>query len=168
MFDRLTRRDFAARLTAFMGLNSIVVADEQVSRLSESIHQEVILNGTRKRIYEALTDANKFTLVTSFSSVKNAPPAQIIRGVGGAFSLFGGHIIGRQVELVADQRIVQAWRVVDWEPGIYSIARFELKDLGARTLVVFDHAGFPNGLGQHLADGWNENYWEPLKKYLAS
>jgi hypothetical protein len=30
------------------------------------------------------------------------------RDVGGAFSLLGNHIIGRHLELVADQRIVQA------------------------------------------------------------
>lgn len=167
MVDCVTRRDFSVRLATFLSLGTIVVAEEDVSRTSESIHQEVVLDGSRKRVYEALTDANKFTLVTSFSSVKNAPPAQIGREVGGAFSLFGGYIVGRQVELVVDRRIVQAWRVADWEPGVYSIARFELKDQGSRTLLVFDHTGFPNGTGQHLADGWSTNYWEPLKKYLA-
>jgi activator of HSP90 ATPase len=167
MFDRCTRRDFSVRLAAFLGLGSIAAATEEVSRTSESIHQEVVLNGSRKRIYEALTDANKFTMVTSFSPVKNAPPAQISRQIGGAFSLFGGHIVGQQVELMADQRIVQAWRVADWEPGIYSIARFELKDQASQTLLVLDHAGFPNGRGQHLAEGWHSNYWEPLQKYLA-
>jgi len=30
-----------------------------------------------------------------------------------------------------------------------------------------DHVGFPNGDGADLAQGWHENYWEPLAKYLA-
>jgi len=167
MFSHLTRRDFSVRLASFLGLGSVAAAGEDVSRTSESIHQEVVLNGTRKRIYEALTDAKKFTIVTSFSPVMKAAPAQISQEVGGAFSLFGGHIVGRHVELVVDLRIVQAWRVVDWDPGIYSIAKFDLKDHGAQTIVVFDHTGFPNGRGQHLAEGWNLNYWEPLRKYLS-
>ncbi len=167
MLDNLTRRDFSGRLASFLSLGSVVAAGEDVSRTSESIHQEVVLNGSRKRVYEALTDAKKFTTVTSFSPVMKAAAAQISREVGGTFSLFDGHIIGRHVELVVDQRLVQAWRVVDWDPGVYSIARFELKDQGAGTLVVLDHTGFPNGKGQHLADGWNANYWGPLRKYLS-
>ncbi|HTD84272.1 MAG TPA: SRPBCC domain-containing protein, partial [Gemmatimonadaceae bacterium] len=76
-------------------------------------------------------------------------------------------IIGRHLELVPDKRIVQAWRVVPWDPGIYSIARFQLNGQDSKTTIVFDHTGFPNGLGQHLADGWHQNYWEPLRKYLG-
>jgi activator of HSP90 ATPase len=87
--------------------------------------------------------------------------------VGGTFSIFGGHIVGRHLELLPDERLVQAWRVPDWKPGIFSIARFQLNKQGSGTRLVFDHTGFPQGLGQHLADGWKANYWEPLQKYLA-
>ena len=93
-------------------------------------------------------------------------PAEINREVGGAFSLFGGHIVGRTVELVPNQRIVQAWRVVTWPEGVYSIVKFELKAQGSGTHLVFDHTGFPEGLHDHLAEGWESNYWALLKKYL--
>jgi len=83
------------------------------------------------------------------------------------FILFGGHIIGRQIELVPNERIVQAWRVVDWEPGVYSIAKFELREQGSGTKIVLDHMGFPKGLGEHLAAGWRSHYWEPLEKFLV-
>jgi len=43
-------------------------------------------------------------------------------------SLFGGHIVGRHVELAPNERVVQAWRVADWPPGVYSIAKFELSE----------------------------------------
>lgn len=93
--------------------------------------------------------------------------AKIEARAGGAFSLFDGHIIGRNIELVPDRRIVQAWRVVDWPEGIYSIARFELDAQGSGTRLVFDHTSFPAGLHDHLASGWQERYWAPLKKYLG-
>ena len=95
-------------------------------------------------------------------------PTEISRQVGGAFKLFGGHIVGRHIELVPNQRIVQAWRVVDWNPGVYSIVTFELTEQGSNTKILFDHIGFPEGKAQQLADGWTANYWEPLRKYLAS
>ena len=126
---------------------------------SITIHQEIDVNATPQRLYEALLDSKQFT---QFSR----RPAEINREVGGAFSLFKGHIVGRNVELVPNERIVQAWRVVTWTEGAYSIVRFELKPQGSGTHVVFDHIGFPEGLHDHLAAGWEENYWSLLKKYF--
>src|SRR5262245_45705288 len=126
---------------------------------SITIHQEIDFNASPQRLYEALLDANRFTAFSGRS-------AEINREVGGAFSLFGGHIIGRNVELLPNQRIVQVWRVVTWPEGAYSIAKFELKPQGSGTRLVFDHVGFPEGLQDHLAEGWESNYWMLLKKYL--
>jgi hypothetical protein len=91
--------------------------------------------------YVALTDARQFHEVTLLSAairsgmVNATPVAQISSETGGAFTIFGGHIVGRQIELVPNVRIVQAWRPVDCEPGIYSIARFGLarEGLGTRS-----------------------------------
>jgi activator of HSP90 ATPase len=171
--DLMSRRDMTVRLTALcasVGLprSAFALANtDEISRTNEAIHQEAAIGASRQRVYAALTDAAQFTRLTTFTDIKDAPPAQIAREVGGAFSLFGGHIVGRHVELVPSQRIVQAWRAADWEAGVYSIARFELKENGAQTTIVFDHTGFPNGRAQSLADGWKSHYWEPLKKLLA-
>jgi activator of HSP90 ATPase len=94
-------------------------------------------------------------------------PAEIDPKVGGALSMFGGLILGRNVELVPNQRIVQAWRPASWDPGVYSMVKFELKGQAAKTTVVLDHTGFPEGSFRHLDSGWYARYWEPLKKYLA-
>lgn len=86
---------------------------------------------------------------------------------GGAFSLFGDYIVGRQIELVPDLRIVQAWRVASWAPGVYSVTRCELLERGSATQLVFDHTGFPAGTAQDLASGWYAHYWEPMRKMLG-
>ena len=57
--------------------------------------------------------------------------------------------------------------MVTWDPGIYSMTKFDPRDQEGQTKLIFDHTGFPNGKGEHLAAGWKENYWEPLAKYLA-
>ena len=98
--------------------------------------------------------------------VKADPGGQSGRA-GGAFSLFGGQITGRNVELIPDRRIVQAWRPASWPEGVYSIARFELQAQGAGTRMVFDHTGSPPRLREHLASGWQEHYFGPLKKTFA-
>jgi activator of HSP90 ATPase len=157
---------------ALCSTGAIAAGEDGVSRSAESIHQEVVFKATPQRVYEALTEASQFQKVESLSAAMksadvSAHPAVINREAGGAFSLFGDYILGRQIELVANQRIVQAWRVASWPPGIYSIARFELNGEGAATKLVFDHIGFPAGTAEHLAAGWHANYWEPLEKFLA-
>ena len=154
-------------------LRAVASTEEGVSRNTEWIHQEPVFKASAKRVYEALTDAKQFEKVMRLSAAMQSgmalgnTPGQISREAGGAFTLFGGHIVGRQIELVPNERIVQAWRVATWSPGVYSIARFELKEQASSTKVVFDHVGFPEGQGQHLAEGWKGNYWEPLEKYLG-
>jgi activator of HSP90 ATPase len=146
---------------------------EEISRTAESIHQETVFKASRKRVYEALTDAKQFNEVTKIVAAKEPSisleksPTVISPDLGGAFSLFGGIILGRHVELVPDTRIVQAWRVAYWAPGIYSIVKFELVEQGTGTKIVFDHTGFPKGDAETLASGWKAHYWEPLAKFLA-
>jgi activator of HSP90 ATPase len=147
-------------------------AEDEISHSAESIHQEPVFKAKRKRVYEALTDSQQFDKVIQLSGVVQAmhlgeKPAEISREVGGAFTLFGGYITGRQVDLVPDERIVQAWRTGGWAPGVYSIAKFELQEHRSGTKIVFDHTGFPNGEAKVLASGWKAHYWEPIEKLLA-
>jgi len=166
------------RRRVFLGMGVAAIAtpvsaaENAISHAAESIHQEPVFRASRKRIYDALLDARQFAKIVELSgAMQGTPPgtkaAEISPEVGGAFTIFGGHIVGRQIELVPNQRIVQAWRVVDWKPGDYSIAKFELTEQGAETKIVFDHVGFPRGTAEHLASGWEEHYWGPLRKFLA-
>ena len=178
VIDRTRRQwiaGFAFVAAGGLGLSSIgatSAAGEEILRTAEAIHQEPVFKASRKRVYEALTDAKQFQAVMQLSEAMKsmAPgtkPAEIAREAGGAFSLFGGYITGRQIELVPNERIVQAWRAASWGQGMFSIARFELVEQGTGTKIVFDHTGFPNGQAEHLAGGWKVNYWEPLEKYLG-
>jgi activator of HSP90 ATPase len=148
--------------------------DRGVERTAESIHQERSFAASRRRVYDALTISAQFDHVVRLSAAMRSgmklgtSPTAIHNEPGGTFTLFGGHIHGRFIELVPSERIVQAWRVANWDPGIYSIARYALSDDGTGTKLVFDHTGFPPGEAEHLAEGWDSNYWEPLTQYLTS
>jgi len=132
-----------------------------------TIHQEIYFEVSPKALYEALLSSSEFSDCTkkSFDNF-TAASATIDPKEGGIFSVFDGHIIGRILELVPNQRIVEAWRVVDWAPGIYSIAKFEFKSQGVGTELIFDHIGFPDGLKEHLSVGWQQHYWDALTKYF--
>src|SRR5215467_5964398 len=111
--NAMTRRQLVAGLLVFSGFAS---GQDDISHAKESIHQEPAFQASRKRIYEALTDARQFDRIVRLSpdmqsgAALASKPTEISRLPGGAFSLFAGHIVGRQIELVANQRIVQAWR----------------------------------------------------------
>lgn len=142
--------------------------DDGLSHSAEAIHQETIFKASPKRIY----DAQQFQKVELIGGAVaradlEAKPAVISREEGGSFSLFGGYIVGRQLELVSNQRIVQAWRETSWSPGIFSVVRFELQEQGPGTRLIFDHTGFPAGAGDHLAIGWKSHYWDALSKFLS-
>lgn len=129
--------------------------------MSQTIHQEVLFNASPQKIYEALINSNQFSEVTG------GAPTEISPEVGGSFSCFGGMIFGINIELVPNQRIVQAWRVANWPEGVYSIVRFDLNAQDSKTLLTFDHVGFPESEAVHLEAGWSQNYWSPLEKYLG-
>lgn len=125
-----------------------------------SVHHEVTFAATPGEVYEALMDSRRHA---AFSGV----PAKISRTEGGAFQCYDGSIEGRNVELIENVRIVQAWRIADWDEGIYSICRFELAKSKGGTKLVFDHTGIPDDARDGIDAGWTDHYWDPMKKYLA-
>jgi activator of HSP90 ATPase len=196
MSDRLidpqcTRRHFFGGLAAWaptLGVAGVSLASvggsttasedtsaDGVTHTADAIHQEIVFQAAPERVYAALIDARQFDKIIDLSGVRQSgmlppeanKPTRIHSEAGAAFVLFGGLITGRQIELVPNVRIVQAWRVATWGPGIFSIAKFELVKQGAATRLVFDHTGFPKGAGKSLAAGWHKHYWEPLTKFLA-
>jgi activator of HSP90 ATPase len=145
-----------------------------ISRTAESIHQEPDFRADPKKVYETLTDRAQFHKVVLLGEAARTGkipanhPTRIGIQAGEPFSLFGGFITGRHIELVPNERIIQAWREESWDPGVFSIVRFDLKPSGSGTHLVFDHTGFPPGNADHLAKGWKDNYWLPLAQVLET
>ncbi|HEX5235431.1 MAG TPA: SRPBCC family protein [Silvibacterium sp.] len=131
------------------------------NKLRTSLHQEIDFKAKPQRIYDALLSSKEFA---AFSGA----PAEIDPKAGGAFTLFGGMIVGRNIELVPNHRIVQAWRPPgDFAEGTYSLVKIELQSEDPGTKLILDHTGFPEGSFDHLDPGWHSHYWEPFKKFLA-
>ncbi|PCI88177.1 MAG: hypothetical protein COB24_03540 [Hyphomicrobiales bacterium] len=125
--------------------------------MSERIEQEEIINASAADIYAALTQADIFREMTG-------PPAEISADEGGEFSLFGGFITGRNIELVSGVRLVQAWRSKSWDEGVYSVVLFTFEEADGKTLVKLVHTGFPVDQKPHLEEGWHKNYWSNLSQ----
>jgi activator of HSP90 ATPase len=170
--DQLSRRAFvgfaaavafsASRLPAWAQQPSMEQKPSTAANaMRTSLHQELEFGGSPQRIFHVFLDSSEFAAMTGMVATIDPAP-------GGAFKTFGGLIEGRNVEIIAGQRIVQAWRPASWESGVYSIVHFELKVAKTGTLLVLDHTGFPEGDFDHLDSGWHQRYWDPLRKYLAA
>ncbi|HEY2580218.1 MAG TPA: SRPBCC domain-containing protein, partial [Mucilaginibacter sp.] len=81
------------------------------------IHLEAVFPAAKEGVYALLTNGEKFAEATGRPGSGGE-----IEGAG--FSLFGGWLVGRQIELVPNERIVQAWRFAEWEPGVFSLVKF--------------------------------------------
>lgn len=179
LFSSPTRRQMlrtgaiAVGLLATRSLDTFAASDDEITHSSAAIHHRLTFAASPHRLYAALTDAAQFHKVTMLSEVMRgglpagAAPTAISPAAGGRFTLFGGVITGRHIELVPDTRLVQAWRDSDWKPGVFSLVRFELASLGSGTTMKFEHTGFPDAAATHLSAGWKANYWEPLAKFLS-
>jgi len=157
----VSRRGVA--LLGILGIGAMASGFVQSTKPKEtrtSIHQEITFDASPAKVYEALLDSKKFAALTGMT-------ATIHREEGGAFKTFNGIIEGRNIELVKDKRIVQAWRPNYWEKGMYSVVKMELVPKGARTKLILDHTGFPAEAYEGFDTGWPKRYWEPLKRFLA-
>jgi activator of HSP90 ATPase len=125
-----------------------------------SLHYDLEFAAAPHVLYHALLDEKQFAALTGL-------PASIDPLPGGALSMFSGMIVGRNVELIDNQRIVQAWRPTHWDPGVYSIVHFEFSTHGSGSALSFDHTGFPAGEYDHLDWGWEHHYWEAMRKISA-
>lgn len=130
--------------------------------MNKVIHQEIVFKVNPHRIYDLFMNPQ---LHADFTGGK----AEISKEAGAAFWCHDGRIEGRNIELIPNQRIVQAWRVKDvWQEGVYSIVKIELKAEGNNTRLVLDHSGVPEEKITDIESGWHKKYWEPLEKYLQS
>ncbi len=80
---------------------------EEISHTAESIHQETQYSASRERVFDALMSTKQFDRIIHIASGRDitslgTEPTAISRDVGGAFTIFGGHILGRNIELVVN------------------------------------------------------------------
>lgn len=129
--------------------------------MTTDIRQTVRFEAAPARIYEALLDSETHAAFTGAA-------ATISREPGGAWTAYEGGIEGRNLALVENRRIVQAWRAANWPDGVFSVVRIELEGTGdGATQLTLEHTGLPEEGAEHIDAGWAERYWQPLASYLA-
>ncbi len=114
-----------------------------------------------KRLYEAWLDGKQHSALTggAVASVEN--------WVGGQHTAWDGYIWGRILELEPYRRIVQSWRTSEFPVGSQD-SRLEviLEPTADGTRLMLRHSNIPDGQGEMYREGWETNYFTPMRAYF--
>jgi activator of HSP90 ATPase len=128
----------------------------------ESIHLSITLPVSAEKLYKAWLNSKEHSAFTG-------GPATVSDKLKGTFSAWDGYISGENLELVANKKIVQSWRTVEFpKDAPDSILEISFTESAGKTKLTLHHRGLQKGDGKKYEDGWKEYYFEPMKSYFAS
>jgi activator of HSP90 ATPase len=86
---------------------------------------------------------------------------------GGAFTAWDDYISGRNLALEPGRRIVQSWRTTRFTADDAD-SRIEvlLEPVVGGTRITLHHTNVPDGHLGYQDGGWQDHYFEPMKRYF--
>lgn len=75
---------------------------------------------------------------------------------GSEFSLWDGDIAGRNIEFVANRKVVQEWYF--GEQSEISVVTITIKPEGENSIVTVEQTNIPDNDFAEIAEGWREYY----------
>jgi uncharacterized protein YndB with AHSA1/START domain len=143
-------------LTTWLNIKIIYLKE---TKMSKPIQQTYEINGTPFQVFDALTNPETF-------QKWSGAPAKIDDQIGTEFSLFGGNIVGKNLEVIPNQKLVQDWSAA--EGGVsHSKVIFTLVATGRGTNVELLHEGVPEASLENISQGWNSYYLGKIQEMFA-
>jgi activator of HSP90 ATPase len=123
----------------------------------EIIKQNYKIKSPVKKVWAALVDPK---IIAAWG----AGPAKMSAKKDEKFSLWGGEILGKNIEVIPEKKLKQEWFGGDWpEPSILTIL---LKKKKGATEITLEHKNVPAEEFNDISDGWKDYYLGPMKEYL--
>ena len=117
------------------------------------------IKSSPEEVFNAMTNPLTLELWTGYPAVFE-PEANT------EFSLWDGDIVGMNLEIVQNKKIVQEWYFEDnQEPSIVTL---ELIIQNNKTQVDLSHTNIPDDAFSNIEEGWNKYYFGTMRKYLES
>ncbi|MBI3738777.1 MAG: SRPBCC domain-containing protein [Chloroflexi bacterium] len=129
--------------------------------MPEEFSMSTVLKAEPEKIYRAWLSTKGHTAMTG-------SPAKVEAKVGGLFTAWDGYISGKTLELKPYTRFVQAWRTTEFpEDSPDSRVEVLLEAAKGGTKLTLKHTNIPEGQADSYKKGWEEFYFEPMKKYFG-
>ena len=121
---------------------------------------KVKFEASAKKIYSAWLNSEGHTNMTGGE-------ATISDNVGDSFTAWDGYIVGKNIALEPNKRIVQSWRTSEFEKNEEdSELEILLNKVDGHTELTLIHKNIPES-GEHYKKGWDNHYFQPMKKYFS-
>jgi len=123
----------------------------------KTIKQTVTFEVPPQPFYEFLTDERKISAFTQgickFSTISP----------GGPFEMFGGNVVGTQLNLEPNKVIEQNWRFKSWPENHFSKLKIEFKEENGSTKLTLTQTGVPANDYDRTRGGWEEYFWSRIR-----
>ena len=130
--------------------------------MTEAIQQSVEFSASPATLFEMYVDSRKHSKATG-------APAKVSRKAGAAFTAFAGALRGKNLLIVPNKIIVQAWRSSAFKKSdADSILVLTFSKMPSGTRVDLVHVNVPEQDHQGVTEGWAKYYWEPWRAYLLN
>jgi activator of HSP90 ATPase len=124
----------------------------------KTIHQQYRINAPLAIVWQALTNPkviNQWGGGNATMSEKEGEP----------FTLWGGEIWGKNIEVIKESKLVQEWHDDKTTNGMRVTLTLEKeKDITRLTLL---HEHIPDNKYDDLNKGWKEYYLQPLSDFVT-
>ena len=115
---------------------------------------------TAKKIYESWLTSEGHTRMTGGS-------ANVSDKIGYKFTAWDSYIEGKNIDLEPNKRIFQTWRTSQFdEDEEDSQIEVLLDEVNGKTEFTLIHTNLPES-GEHYKQGWEDHYFEPMRKYFS-
>ena len=112
-------------------------------------------------LYAAWLDSSSHSAFTGSEAV-------ISGNEGEPYSTWDGYITGKLLELEPGIRILHSWRTTEFpENTPDSHLEITLQPNATGCQLTLHHWGIPAGQKERYAEGWEEFYFAPMRKYFG-
>lgn len=125
--------------------------------MTKPIHQTYKIKAPVASVWKALIDPKQI-------DAWGGGPAKMNDKDGFKFSLWGGDIYGKNLEVVPMKKLKQEWSESKWKST--SLVTFLLSEKNNETIVELDHKNVPESSYKDIDSGWKYYYMGPLKEYV--
>jgi len=128
-----------------------------------TISQSIWFEASPQTVYDLLTNDEKYK---SFAGEELFFEPDI----DGHFSIFDGYCTGTNHKLEKGNEIIQSWNFQEdgWPENYFSECTFRFTAENGGCRLQFDQTGIPIHKVKALQSGWQQYYWEPMKKILKN
>ena len=129
--------------------------------MTEQIKLSANIPASPKQIYDAWLSSKEHSKMTGGKATASVK-------IGGKFTAWDNYISGKNLELIPDKRILQAWRTTEFsKDDLDSHLLIKIEEVKDGSKVTLVHSEIPQGQSASYKKGWSDFYLKPMKTYFT-